>query len=106
VSYDEHLAQRIRELLANAEVSDVVEKRMFGGLAFMVRGRMAIAASGQGGLMLRVEPAEAERLLDEPGVGPVVMRGRELGGWLRVASDAVASREQLEPWVQRALRQV
>ncbi|HLI60872.1 MAG TPA: TfoX/Sxy family protein [Solirubrobacteraceae bacterium] len=103
MAYDGQLAQRIRELLADAEVGDVVEKRMFGGLGFMVSGRLAIAASGQGGVMLRVDPAEGERLLDEPHVEPFVMRGRELAGWLRVAPEGVATREQLEPWVARAL---
>jgi hypothetical protein len=106
VAYDQQLAQRIRELLADHELADVVEKRMFGGLAFMVGGRMGLAASGQGGLMLRVDPGEGDRLLAEAHTGPVVMRGRELAGWLRVAPAGVATREQLAPWVERAIGQL
>jgi TfoX/Sxy family transcriptional regulator of competence genes len=103
VAFDEDLVRRIRELLAGRGVQDVVEKRMFGGVGFMVGGRMAIAASHEGGLMLRVDPQEAERLLSGPHVRPFEMRGRSPAGWLRVASEGVATREQLAPWVERAL---
>ncbi len=99
MAYDEDLANRIRELLATDR--DVSEKRMFGGLAFLVKGHMAVAASGQGGLMVRVDPAETAELVSEPDARPVEMRGREMQGWLRVDTDGVRTRRQLEPWVRR-----
>jgi len=94
--YDEGLAGEIREALA---ADDVVadEKAMFGGLAFLVGGHMAIAASGRGGLMARCAPEDTEVLLCEPGAAPFVMRGRELQGWLHVQADDVA------PWVRRGV---
>jgi TfoX/Sxy family transcriptional regulator of competence genes len=97
MAYDEELAQRIRELLA-AE-GGVTEKKMFGGLAFLVRGNMAVAASGQGGLMVRVDPAESEKLCASGKAEPMVMRGRSMAGWLRVGADAVRTRAQLGKWV-------
>ncbi len=97
MAYDEDLADRIRE--AVQDVDDVVEKRMFGGLAFLVHGHMAVAASGQGGLMLRVDPADSERLLDAPGVRRMEMRGREMDGWLRVDDAAVEQDDDLRRWV-------
>jgi TfoX/Sxy family transcriptional regulator of competence genes len=103
VSYDEALALRIREALSGTD--GVTEKRMFGGLAFMVGGRMAIAASHDGGLLLRLDPDEADRLLAEPHVSRFQMRGREPAGWLRVAGEGVATGEALAPWVERALHQ-
>lgn len=105
MAYDTELAQRIRELLTERGVQDLVERRMFGGLAFMVDGRIAVAASREGGVMLRVDPQEAEQLLREPHVRPVQMRGRELAGWLRVDAGGLATREALAPWVERAVRQ-
>jgi len=99
VAYDEDLADRIRELIGSEP--DVSEKRMFGGLAFLVGGHMAVAASGQGGLMVRVEPAETAALLSEPHTRPFEMRGREMAGWLRVDSEGVRTRPELESWVQR-----
>ena len=78
MAYDEHLANRIRELLAD-EVG-VVEKRMFGGLAFLIGGHMTVAASGQGGLLMHCHPEESEELLTKPHASPMVMRGRELRG--------------------------
>ncbi|CAA9503775.1 MAG: FIG00825063: hypothetical protein [uncultured Solirubrobacteraceae bacterium] len=97
--YDEDLANRIRELLGGD--ADVTEKRMFGGLAFLTGGHMAVAVSGKGGLMVRVDPAETEALREKPGAGPFEMRGRVLDGWLRVDADAVRTKRQLEPWVKR-----
>ena len=95
------LAGRIRELTAG---EPVVEKKMFGGLAFLVGGHMAVAASGQGGLMVRVEPSQTEALLHEPGASPMEMGGRAgMAGWLRVGGDAVADDEALATWVQRGL---
>jgi TfoX/Sxy family transcriptional regulator of competence genes len=99
MAYDEDLADRIRELLAPE--AGVVEKRMFGGLAFLINGNMAIAASGQGGALVRVEPDDTETLLDGDHVEPMVMRGREMRGWLRVGTDGVQTKRQLERWVRR-----
>ena len=97
MAYDEDLADRVREALQ--DVSGVAERRMFGGLAFLVNGNMAVAASGQGGLMLRVEPADSEELLDQPGVRPMEMRGREMKGWLRIDPAAVENDAELRRWV-------
>ena len=99
--YDEDLADRIRELLAGEP--DVTEKQMFGGLAFLVRGNMAVTASGQGGLMARVEPAQTEALVTRPHAGRFEMRGRAMQGWLRVDAAGVRTRRQLEPWVRRSV---
>lgn len=76
---------------------------MFGGLAFLAGGNMAIAASGQGGLMVRVDPADTEALVAEPGVAPMEMRGRSMNGWIRVDTDAVTSEEALARWVREGL---
>jgi TfoX/Sxy family transcriptional regulator of competence genes len=101
VAYDEDLANRIREALAGED--GVTEQRMFGGLAFLIGGHMAVAASGQGGLMLRVDPAETEALLEEPHAKPFEMRGRTMDGWLRVDEAGVATPADLEPWVRRGV---
>ncbi|TQJ51371.1 TfoX/Sxy family protein [Phycicoccus sp. SLBN-51] len=101
MAYDEELADRLREALG-AEPG-LSEKRMFGGLAFLVEGHMAVAASGQGGLMVRVDPATSEELVDGVLVERVVMRGREMDGWLRVASAAVDDDEALREWVVRGV---
>lgn len=100
MAYDEVLANRIRELLADETVT---EKRMFGGLGFMVGGHMAAAASGRGGLMVRVPPDETEALLARDHVEPMVMAGRETRGWLRVADEGIRTKRQLESWVTRGL---
>jgi hypothetical protein len=92
MAYDEDLANRIRELLA---AETYTEKRMFGGLAFLVGGHMAVAASGQGGLMVRCAPEQTDELLARPHTRPMLMRGRELSGWLRV-EDAGALRSWVE----------
>jgi hypothetical protein len=101
MSFDEELANRIREALAGE--AGVTEQRMFGGLAFLVGGRMAVGASGQGGLMARVDPAETEELLARPGAGPFEMRGRPLDGWLRVEDDGLRTADQVEEWVRRGV---
>jgi TfoX/Sxy family transcriptional regulator of competence genes len=101
MAYDEALAGRIRELLAGEP--DVTEKKMFGGLAFLAGGSMAVAVSGQGGLMVRVEPSETDAVLEQPGVREFVMRGRPLDGWVRVDAEAVEGRDGLEPWVARGV---
>ena len=97
VAYDEDLADRIGELIGGER--DVVEKKMFGGLAFLVAGNMAIAASGQGGVLVRVDPEKADDLIDTTKAQVAVMRGRPMSGWLRVASEDVATKRQLDKWV-------
>jgi TfoX/Sxy family transcriptional regulator of competence genes len=101
MAYDEDLANRIRELIAGDPT--VTEKQMFGGLAFLVGGNMAVSASGQGGLMVRVDPDETDALLAKPSALPFEMRGRGMQGWLRVDPEGVRTKRQLEPWVQRGL---
>jgi TfoX/Sxy family transcriptional regulator of competence genes len=101
VAYDEALAGRIRDLIGNDP--DVGEKSMFGGLAFLVGGNMAVGVSGQGGLMVRVDRSQTDALLEEPHAEPFVMRGREARGWLRVAAEGLLTDEQLEPWVDRGV---
>jgi TfoX/Sxy family transcriptional regulator of competence genes len=98
MAYDEELAERLRERLAGT--SGVTEKKMFGGLAFLVNGNMAVAASGQGGLLLRCDPAHTDRLVKPPHVGRMEMRGREMDGWLRVDAAAVRTGRDLQRWVK------
>jgi TfoX/Sxy family transcriptional regulator of competence genes len=97
MAYDEDLADRIRELVAGERA--VSEKKMFGGLAFLIAGNMAVAASGQGGLLVRVDPAGSERLVATTNARPMEMRGREMAGWLRVDSRDVRTKRQLSKWV-------
>lgn len=101
MAYDEDLANRIRELIAGE--TGVSEQRMFGGLSFLIDGNMSVAASGQGGLLVRVDPNNADELINAPHVAPMVMRGREMRGWLRVDAEAVRSDRQLEEWVSRGV---
>jgi TfoX/Sxy family transcriptional regulator of competence genes len=98
MSYDDELADRVREHVAGAK--GLTEKRMFGGLAFLINGNMAVAASGKGGLMLRVNPDRLESLLQEPGAEPFEMRGREMKGWLRIKADAHTPNDDLATWVR------
>jgi len=97
VAYDEALADRIRELLAHEP--DLTEKKMFGGLAFLIGGNMAVAASGQGGILVRVDPTRSESLLATSNARPMEMRGRQLHGWLRVDPEDVAGERELAKWV-------
>jgi TfoX/Sxy family transcriptional regulator of competence genes len=97
MAYDEDLADRIRDLLSGE--SDVTEKKMFGGLAFLIGGNMAVAASGEGGLLVRVDPAQSDTLVETSSVRLMEMRGRAMPGWLRVASDDVRTKRQLTKWV-------
>ena len=99
MAYDEDLANRVREIVG----AESTEKKMFGGLAFLVGGHMAVAASGQGGLLLRCDPAETEELRAKPGAGDFVMRGKAMDGWLRIDVDAVKTKRQLERWVARGV---
>jgi TfoX/Sxy family transcriptional regulator of competence genes len=101
MAYDEALADRIRELVSDER--DVTEKTMFGGLAFLVAGNMSVAASGQGGLLVRVDPGDSPALTKKPGVALMEMRGRSMAGWLRVESDAVRTKKQLAAWVERGV---
>ena len=101
MAYDEDLADRIRELIATE--ADISEQRMFGGLAFLVAGNMSVAASGQGGLMVRVDPEATEALVAKPHARPFEMRGREMQGWLRVDAEGLRTKRQLEPWVKRGV---
>jgi TfoX/Sxy family transcriptional regulator of competence genes len=101
MAYDEHLANRIRELIACER--GVEEKPMFGGLAFLVNGNMSVAASGRGGLMVRVPPGDTEGLLKREHVEPMVMAGRETNGWVRVSDDGVKTKRQLQSWVTRGI---
>jgi TfoX/Sxy family transcriptional regulator of competence genes len=101
VAYDEDLANRIRELVASED--GVTEKKMFGGLAFLIGGNMSVSASGQGGLLLRCDPAETDALLRKPHAQPFEMRGRVMDGWLRVDPDGVRTLSELKPWVARGV---
>ncbi|MEV4155758.1 TfoX/Sxy family protein [Nocardia salmonicida] len=102
MAYDEELAERIREIVYPRR--DLTERKMFGGLAFLIGGNMAVAASGKGGLLVRVAPAEGDGLLDGSAITPMVMGGRELHGWLRVAPETIADDTVLREWVERGVR--
>ena len=97
MAYDDALASRIRDLLAGE--SGVTEQEMFGGLAFLVNGNMAVAASGQGGILVRVDPAESVQLVETTGAEEMVMRGRSMAGWLRVDP----GEDELPEWVERGV---
>ncbi len=97
MAYDEDLAGRIRELVGLE--TGVTEQKMFGGLAFLIGGNMSVAASGQGGLLVRVDPAESDRLVATTPAEPMEMGGRSMSGWLRVADGDVRTKRQLEKWV-------
>ena len=101
MAYDEALADRIRAVVA--EEPGVEEKRMFGGLAFLVDGNMAVAASGQGGILLRVDPADSVELVAGSAARVAVMRGREMPGWLRLDAADVAVDDALAGWVARGV---
>jgi TfoX/Sxy family transcriptional regulator of competence genes len=98
MAYDEDLAERIRELLAGEPA--VTEQKMFGGLAFLVGGHMAIAASGQGGVLVHVDPEQSDRLVATTTATPMEMRGREMNGWLRVPLEDLRTKRQLAKWVK------
>lgn len=101
MAYDEDLARRIRELVAGQ--SGLAEKKMFGGLAFLLGGNMAIAASGQGGLLVRVDPNESDALVAKTSAETMIMRGREMRGWLRVDASDVTTKRELAQWVERGI---
>lgn len=101
MAYDEELAERVRAIAQGTD--GLSEKRMFGGLAFLVNGNLAAGASGQGGLLLRVDPAQTEELIGQPRARRFEMRGREMNGWLHVDTDAAMTDDELAAWVQRGL---
>jgi TfoX/Sxy family transcriptional regulator of competence genes len=101
VAYDEDLANRVRELIAGEP--DVSEEAMFGGLVFLVGGRMSVAVSGKGGLIVRVDPEETDVLRAKPHAQPFEMRGRAMRGRLRIDAEGVRTKRQLEPWVRRGV---
>src|SRR5688572_11424822 len=98
MAFDEGLAERVRELLGGR--SDVADKQMFGGIAFLIAGNMACGVSGDD-LMVRVDRGQSEELLREPGARPFDMTGRPMRGWLLVAPEATADDGDLERWVRR-----
>ncbi|HWV86782.1 MAG TPA: TfoX/Sxy family protein [Capillimicrobium sp.] len=101
MAFDEVLAERLRAQLSDRD--DVTEKRMFGSQAFLVGGHLACAASGQGGLLVRVAPENADEALDQPHAEPFVMRGRPVEGWILVRPGGVATDAELGAWVERSL---
>src|SRR5438270_3139910 len=98
MAYDEDLANRIREFVGLEE--GLTEQKMFGGLAFLIGGNMAVAASGQGGLLVRVDPAESDSLVATTNARPMEMRDRPMQGWLRVDGEDVGTKRQLARWVE------
>ena len=98
MAYDEELADRIRDLVGNEP--DLTERKMFGGLAFLVGGNMAVAASGQGGILVRVDPAESDAHVATTNARLMEMRGRQMRGWLRVDPDDVRTERELAKWVE------
>ena len=101
MAYDEDLGDRIRELVGAEK--GVEEKRMFGGLAFLINGNMSVAVSSKGGIMVRVPPDETEKLLARDHVEPMVMAGRQTRGWIRVSGEGVKTKRQLQGWVSRGV---
>jgi TfoX/Sxy family transcriptional regulator of competence genes len=97
VAYDEDLADRIRELVSGQ--ANLTEKKMFGGLAFLIGGHMAISASGRGGVLVRVDPRDTDKLVSSSSAQIAVMQGRQMDGWLRVGPEHVRTKAQLAKWV-------
>jgi hypothetical protein len=102
MAYDTELADRIRFLIGTGP--GLTEKKMFGGLAFLIGGNMAISASGKGGALIRVDPADCDTLAETAPGTVAIMGGREMPGWLRVSSDDLETDDQLTQWVSRAVR--
>jgi hypothetical protein len=102
MAYDEEVARRVRELLIGE--SGIIEKKMFGGLAFLAGGNMAVAASGQGGLLVHVDPTKSEKVIATTTARPMEMRGREMQGWLRVDADSVRTKRELAKWVTMGVK--
>ena len=104
MAYDEHLANQLRELLADED--GITEKKMFGGLAFLQYGNMTVSASGRGVLLARIDPAQTDAALAKPHVSLMEMGGRTMEGWIRVAPEGIKTKRQLAPWVKRSLSYV
>jgi hypothetical protein len=104
MAYDADLAERLRAVLAGER--DLSEKRMFGGLAFLLGGRLTVAASGRGGVLVRCDPSRTDQLVARPHVERMVMRGRQMDGWLHVSDAAAATDDQLRAWVGEAVAYV
>src|SRR3989440_3846562 len=101
MAYDEDLANRIRELLADEEA--VTEKAMFGGLAFLLHGNMTVSASRSGGLLVRIDPADTDAALARPHTALMEMGGRTMGGWITIAPEGLTTQRELESWVKRSV---
>jgi TfoX/Sxy family transcriptional regulator of competence genes len=101
MAYDEDLANRLRELLADQEA--VTEKKMFGGLAFLLHGNMSVSASRNGGLLVRIDPAETDAALARPHVELMAMGGRTMDGWITVAPEGLKTKRELAGWVKRSV---
>jgi TfoX/Sxy family transcriptional regulator of competence genes len=101
MAYDEDLAHRLRELLADQEA--VTEKKMFGGLAFLLHGHMSVSASRNGGLLVRIDPADTDAVLTRPHTALMEMGGRTMDGWIRVAPEGCKTKRQLAAWVTRSV---
>ncbi|GAC1577786.1 MAG: TfoX/Sxy family protein [Candidatus Dormibacteria bacterium] len=101
MAYDEDLANRLRDILATE--GGISEKKMFGGLAFLLHGNMAVSASGNGGLLARVDPADSDAALARPHASLMTMGGRTMAGWIAVAPDGVRTRRELAAWVTPSL---
>jgi TfoX/Sxy family transcriptional regulator of competence genes len=99
--YDEVLANRLRELLADEDA--ITEKKMFGGLAFLLHGNMSVSASRNGGLLARIDPAETEKALARPHVALMEMGGRTMDGWITVAPEGLKTKRELGAWVKRSV---
>jgi len=102
VAFDEEVAHRVRELLAGED--DLDERRMFGGLAFLVGGNLAVAVSSRDALLVRLGPEGADAAVERPHVRPAVMRGRSMRGWVYVGFEGLRTKRQLAPWVRRAVQ--
>jgi TfoX/Sxy family transcriptional regulator of competence genes len=101
MAYDDELASRIRKVVQGEP--GLSEKRMFGGLAFLIDGKMAVSASSKGGLLVRIDPTLTKSLVSEPHVQPFEMRGREMGGWLRVDAEVLETDDELRRWVSHGV---
>jgi hypothetical protein len=102
-TYDDELADRIREVLSDLGIDGVREQKMFGGLAFLIGGHVAVAASREGGVLLSVDRDDTDAMLEKPHTRPMEMRGREIAGWLRVDPEGLRTKRQLAPWVRRGV---
>ena len=101
MAYDEDLAHRLRELLAHEDA--ITEKKMFGGLAFLLHGNMAVSASRNGGLLVRIAPTDADAALARPHVDLMEMGGRRMAGWITVAPEGLKTKRELAAWVKRSV---